>query len=341
MPRSSAIPPGAVAPHDRERALPAAARPRGRELSAAPARRRAREGGLLPPARLPPPPPPPRAGTRRPPPAACNGRCAPRPVGPQGGRGGGSPSRAGSRLPAAPKGSAPSQRDAGSRGSAGAGRRGPPRPEPSGRRAVPRRGRDRPSIARPVAKSRPRRARPSSARPGPGLKLPPSPAAPPSPEAGKGGRGTCAKRCWGGGERRAAGRRAPQPLPGWGEGGAEPFPALGVAADVKPSPPSYLTASPPPMASSAPGTGGGVGGLEPKKHPHEDDPPTPPQTRPARGGRGGTKQNLTPLPPNKIGVWGRGGTGGPKVTGPSKKPDPVPRPTPSGTPARPPAGSDR
>lgn len=41
------------------------------------------------------------------------------------------------------------------------------------------------------------------------------PCRPSEPGGGEAGRGTCAKRCWGGG-RRAAGRRAPQPLPGWG-----------------------------------------------------------------------------------------------------------------------------
>lgn len=161
MPRSSAIPPRAVAPHDRERALFAAARPRGGggKLPAAPARGGAGEEGPFPPPRFPRGrgaagnTTPPARGLQRTP------RSAARPSSRRRGRG--SPSQAGSPLPAAPKGSAPSQRGARSPGAAGEERRGPSRPKPSGRRAVPRRGRDRPSIPRPVAKSRPGRARPA------------------------------------------------------------------------------------------------------------------------------------------------------------------------------------
>lgn len=142
------------------------------------------------------------AGTQRPPTAACNGHRARRP----------GPARGGA-LPPGPAAPSPPLEGlfpfAEERGVPGLGeeRRDPSAPKPPGRR-----GRDRPAIPRPVATSRPRRPRPAA----PG-QAPASSCLLPLPPLGARRRGSRKRhlRCWGGG-RRPAGRRAPQPLPGWG-----------------------------------------------------------------------------------------------------------------------------
>lgn len=199
------------------------------------------------------------------------------------------PSRAGSPLPAARRSLPPRRAARGPRARREKSAATPQRPSPRG--AAGGIGPRFPGLSLRAARGDRGLQRPARPRP----QVASFPCRPSEPGGGEAGRGTCAKRCWGGG-RRPGGRRAPQPLPGWG---CRAFPVLGVAADVKPSPPSYLTASPTPMAPSAPGRQERE--PEAKNHHHKYIPLF--HKRALQEDGGGTKQNPTPLSQKKMG-WG-------------------------------------
>lgn len=205
LPRTSEIPPRAAAPLDGERAFPAAARP----LRAAPAGgQQGRAGGPLPAASCP------RgrgaAGTQRPRPrpamdTALGGPALPCP----GRRDTSGPSGAGSSLAAARRSLSPRRGARGPRAWREKSAATPERPSPRG--AAGGIGPRFPGLSLRAARGDRGLQRPARPRP----QVASFPCRPSEPGGGEAGRGTCTKRCWGGG-RRSAGRRAPQPLPGWG-----------------------------------------------------------------------------------------------------------------------------
>lgn len=192
-------------PPDGERAFPAAARP----LRAAPAGgQQGRAGGPLPAASCP------RgrgaAGTQRPRPrpamdTALGGPALPCP----GRRDTSGPSGAGSSLAAARRSLSPRRGARGPRAWREKSAATPERPSPRG--AAGGIGPRFPGLSLRAARGDRGLQRPARPRP----QVASFPCRPSEPGGGEAGRGTCTKRCWGGG-RRSAGRRAPQPLPGWG-----------------------------------------------------------------------------------------------------------------------------
>lgn len=105
--------------------------------------------------------------------------------------------------------SAPSQRSAGPRARREKNAATPQRPSPRG--AAGGIGPRFPGLSLRAARGDRGLQRPARPRP----QVASFPCRPSEPGGGEAARSTCAKRCWGG-ERRPAGHRAPQPLPGWG-----------------------------------------------------------------------------------------------------------------------------
>lgn len=156
------------------------------------------------------------AGTRRPSPAACNGHRAQRPGCPRGGAAGAAPPEVAAPSPSPRRALAPCSGAQGPPARRERSAAAPQGPSPGGAAPCPAEGGIGPrfpGLSLRAARGdrglqRPVRPRPEVAS---------FPRRPSEPGGGEGGRGTCAKRCWGGG-RWAAGRRAPQPLPGGEQG---------------------------------------------------------------------------------------------------------------------------